>query len=61
MSHLGYFQGKGGKYIKKTFTSMSTMFQVEVEEIETAWKLECFPNGKQKIGKKELFPNSKFL
>ena len=24
--------------------------QVEVEGVETAWKLECFPNGKQKIG-----------
>ena len=56
MSHLGYFQGKGGKYIKNTFISMSTMFQVEVEEIETAWKLECFPNGKQKIGKKNSLP-----
>ena len=61
MSHLGYFQGKGGKYIKNTFTSMSTIFQVEVEEIETAWKLECFPNGKQKIGEKNSFPYSKFL
>ena len=28
----------------------SDTFKVEVEGVETAWKLECFPNGKQKIG-----------
>ena len=28
----------------------SDTFKVEVEGAETAWKLECFPNGKQKIG-----------
>ena len=30
----------------------SDTFKVEVEGAETAWKLECFPNGKQKIGER---------
>ena len=32
----------------------SDTFKVEVEGVETAWKLECFPNGKQKIGEVHL-------
>ena len=33
----------------------SDTFKVEVEGVETAWKLECFPNGKQKIGEVQIF------
>ena len=35
--------------------------QVEVEGVETAWKLECFPNGKQKIGEDTAGAVSVFL
>ena len=38
-----------------------TLLQVEVEGIETAWKLECFPNGKQKIGEDTAGAVSVFL
>ena len=34
---------------------------MEVEGIETAWKLECFPNGKQKIGEDTAGAVSVFL
>ena len=33
----------------------SDTFKVEVEGVETAWKLECFPNGKQKIGELRFY------
>merc|ERR1712096_369589 len=36
-------------------------FKVEVEGVETAWKLECFPNGKQKIGEDTAGAVSVFL
>jgi len=39
----------------------SDTFKVEVEEVETAWKLECFPNGKQKIGEDTAGAVSVFL
>lgn len=39
----------------------SDTFKVEVEGIETAWKLECFPNGKQKIGEDTAGAVSVFL
>ena len=39
----------------------SDTFKVEVEGVETAWKLECFPNGKQKIGEDTAGAVSVFL
>jgi len=39
----------------------SDIFKVEVEGVETAWKLECFPNGKQKIGEDTAGAVSVFL
>ena len=39
----------------------SDTFKVEVEGVETAWKLECFPNGKQKIGEVHIFLYSRIL
>lgn len=39
----------------------SDTFKVEVEGAETAWKLECFPNGKQKIGEKLIQYESEFF
>jgi len=39
----------------------SDTFRVEVEGVETAWKLECFPNGKQKIGEDTAGAVSVFL
>jgi len=39
----------------------SDTFKVEVEGAETAWKLECFPNGKQKIGEDTAGAVSVFL
>jgi len=39
----------------------SDTFRVEVEGVETAWKLECFPNGKQKMGEDTAGAVSVFL
>jgi len=39
----------------------SDTFKVEVEGVETAWKLKCFPNGKQKIGEDTVGAVSVFL
>jgi len=39
----------------------SDTFKVEVEGVETAWKLETFPNGKQKVGEDTAGAVSIFL
>jgi len=39
----------------------SDTFKVEVEGVETDWKLKCFPNGKQKIGEDTAGAVSVFL
>eukprot|EP00088_Acartia_fossae_P010839 TRINITY_DN1542_c0_g1_i4.p1 TRINITY_DN1542_c0_g1~~TRINITY_DN1542_c0_g1_i4.p1 ORF type:complete len:428 (-),score=71.75 TRINITY_DN1542_c0_g1_i4:95-1378(-) len=39
----------------------SHIFKVMVDGKETAWKLECFPNGKQKVGEDTIGAVSVFL
>ena len=39
----------------------SDIFKVDVEGVETSWKLECFPNGKQKAGEDTAGAVSVFL
>lgn len=52
-------------FIADTFTPVGTVlnnvsyyFRVTVDGKETAWKLECFPNGKQKVGEVSCFHSS---
>jgi speckle-type POZ protein len=40
---------------------ISDLFKIEVEGVETAWKLEAFPNGKQKDGEDTTGAVSLFL